>query len=78
MKWVMVFLISYSVESDTFDMYGFPTFPFDSREECFSIIYNHYAELQKKVNREHNTQDIEYPVICVTEKQFWSAVGTES
>ena len=78
MKWILVFFIATVPGTNEVDLYAFPNVPFDSQEEGQSLVYNFYEELQKKVNREHNTEGVNYPPICVSETKFYKAFGTPS
>ena len=78
MKWVLVFFISITPETDDVTLYGFPNLPFDSKQECQTLVRTYYPLLQAKVNYEYNTQGVEYPALCITQQQFYEAAGYPS
>lgn len=74
MKWILIFFIG--MASDEYvNLYAFPDSPFDSEFECKAIIYTYYSQLQIKVNQSQGTEGVEYPPLCITEKQWFDVYG---
>jgi len=73
-KWILVFFIGIASD-DHVDLYAFPDTPFNSEYECRSLVYNFYSELQAKVNKEQGTEGVEYPPMCINEKQWFEVYG---
>jgi len=78
MKWILVFFIGSVPGTDQVDLYAFPNSPFTSKEECNYVVATNYADLQLKVNDRYDTKDIVYPAACVSERDFYDAVGNPS
>ena len=75
MKWILVFFISPIAGTDDVTLHAFPEQPFDSKQQCQFVTRQIWDELQLKLNKKYETEGVEYPPMCVTERQLQEVTG---